>query len=789
MNPFSLAQSTFRLARKNLTHSFLTLGGLVLGITTCLCLICYMHHELSYDKFHSDWHLIYRLTDKMKFDNDFYDSAITPSGWSDAIKSEISGIDHIGRIHKPPRFNSSVRFKKKLFNEDNIIFIDSTVLNILSFRFLQKKPGNPLSYPRGIIINDKIARKYFGNSNPLDQTLEISEQGKYIVSAVVEDIHNSSFRFDFAVLLNPPQEDRLWTHSLIKIKEKATPEVIQENIQLLVEDRFTEKSYATRQGMKPHIQPLTDIHYSDYKFEFGINSNIVYVYLFGFLATLILSATAFNFINMKLAESASRIKEISLRKILGATKKQVVIQLIIEHQIIIIGAFLLGVLILHLLNPLFNQYVLTDIQFISGLNDFQWIMIGIGAIAFGLICSIVPSLKIWAHSILNQNSISGNFHESKARHYLIGLQFFLSTLMVFGGLTIDQQLRYFQTAELGFRQEEIIVLKFPDSAIKQKFKSFKSELLKHSSISNVSFTQTIPGERASMAVLVYEKQSTDETTIIPTFLTDENFTQTLGVSLVTGRNFDLQQDTENRNCLINKAAAQLMGWAPEQAIGQYMNAVDLGFEGKVIGVIDNFNFSSLHERIEPLVIFPILDFPQFFNRILIQIDQKAAGQALTHIETVWNDFTSDAPFNQIRLDNDLKTQYRNEHFQSNVFNLFVGLFIAIAILGLFSLAYFDLERRTKEISIRKVLGATKRDITFSFTRSFLKMVLTAGLIALPFSYFASQKWLENFSFKTTIGADLFLTAIFLNMIICIVTVFSLVYRKAGINPAQQLKQD
>ncbi len=789
MNLFATARSTFRMARKNLAHGLFTIGGLVLGISTSLCLIGYLHHELSYDKFHRDWPLIYRVTDQMKFDSDFYNSAIVPSGWSDIIKAETSGVDHIGRINKPPRFNSSVRYKDKLFNEDNIIFIDSTILNILSFRFVHKKPGNPLSYPQGIMINDRVARKYFGDSNPIDQALQISEQGTFYVTAVIKDVPNSSFRFDFAILLDPPKDDRLWAHTLIKMNDNADPEAVQENLQLLIKGHFAEKSYAARQGMQPVLQPLADIHYSDLKFEYSINANIIYVYLFGFLVILILSATAFNFINMKMAEAATRIKEISMRKILGGTKMQIIFQMIIESQIIIGGSFLIAIIMVHLINPLFNHYVQSDIQFITQFNLTQWIVVIIGVIAFALLCSLFPSLKVWSHSFTNQNSIASTFDEGKTRHYLIGLQFFLSTIMVFGGLTINQQLRYFHSSKLGFRKNEIMVLKFPDQTIKQKFKSFKSELLQHHAITHVSFTQTIPGERASMAVLVYEKQGTDETTIIPTFLTDENFTQTLGVPLVTGRNFNLQEEIAQRNCLINLATAELMGWSPETAIGQKMNAVDLGFEGKVIGVTENFNFSSLHDRIEPLVIFPILDFPQFFNRILIQIDLKDSQQAIAHIEKVWNDFTSDAPFNQVWLTDNLKSQYQDEYFQSRIFNLFVGLFIGIAILGLFSLAYFDLERKTKEISIRKVLGASKKDITFSFAKSFLKMVLVAGLTALPISYFAAEKWLENFSFKTTIGIDLFLVAIFLNASVCAVTVFSLVYRKAGINPSLQLKQE
>lgn len=789
MNLISAARSTFRIARKNMMHSLLTIGGLVLGISTSLCLTFYIHHELSFDKYHKDWPLIYRITDQMKFDNDFYKSAITPSGWTDIVKTEVSGIDHIGRINKPPRFNSTVRFKEKRFNEDNIIFVDSTILNIFSFRFLYKKPGNPLSYPQGIMINDKIARKYFGNSNPIDQVLEISEQGTFFVTAVVKDAPNSSFRFDFATLLNPPQEDRLWVHTLIKINDKVDPEIVQDNIRLLIKDHFSEKPYAVRQGMNPDIQPLADIHYSDLKFEYSISSNIIYVYLFVFLVILILSATAFNFINMKMAESATRIKEISMRKILGGTKKQVIFQLIVESQIIIGGAFLMAVLSVHSIHPLFNQYFHTNIPFLSAFSADQWALIIICVIAFAFLCSIFPSVKVWSHSVTNQNSISGNFKEGKTRQILIGLQFFLSTIMVFGGLTIDQQLRYFQNVELGFRKDEITVLKFPDNSIKQKFKSFKAELLKHNAITSVSFAQTIPGERTSMAVLVYKKQGTNETTIIPTFLTDESFTQTLGVPLISGRNFNLKEETENRNCLINKETARLMGWSSESAIGKQMNAVDLGFEGKVIGITDNFNFSSLHDQIEPLVIFPILDFPQFFNRILVRTDMPASNQASKHIEQVWNDFTSDAPFNQVPLNEDLNTQYQNEYFQSNVFNLFVGLFIGIAILGLFSLAYFDLERKSKEISVRKVLGATKKDVTYSFVKSFLKMVLIAGVIALPISYFAANKWLENFSFRTSIGVDLFLTAIISNVLICLITVFFLVYRKAGINPSVQLKQE
>ena len=782
----SALKTSMRNALRERIFTFLNLAGLSLGLTASIFLTIYLLDERSYDRYHPDANRIYRITDGVKFDHNFSEAAITPSGWADGLSLAIPEIAAVGRIQQATRFNPTIKVGQKVFTETSFIFIDSTLLNIFHFDFIYRKPGNPLTYPNAIVINEEIALKYFGDNNPVDQVLIANGETNYMVTGVVKMPRNNSFRFDFAALLKPPKEDRLWTHTFLKTQENTLISELEAKLGTYLQETYGQRPYASRQTMTPKLQPLTDIHhYSDLKFEYGPNSSVTYIYLFSFIALIIITITLFNFINLYTARALSRVKEIEVRKVIGALKTHITLQFLLEGLVYMTAAFLVSCLLVLLLNPLFNQISGKQIEIFNLLKPAHILVMFIIVLVMGIGACCYPA--VW-FSTINYRRNNCKIEGSQIRKILVIGQFSLSTIMIIGALIIGRQLNFFQNQELGFDKMKNLVLKVSDKKIKSNHESFRNELLKLPEIQNVSFTQTFPGEREKMAVLVYKAELDNETTIIPTFLTDLHFVKALELPLISGRYFDASRPNDRSNCMINQKAAELMGWGAD-AIGKEMHAVDLNLKGQVIGVIKDFHFASLHNEIEPLVVFPVLQFPQAFNSIIINSDADEIDSLIPKIRIVWNEFTQESPFNYAVLNDDLNLLYAQDFSRAKVFELFMVLSVAISCLGLIGLTIYSLETKTKEISIRKVLGASNQDITIFASADFLKNIVWANLIAIPVAYYSATLWLEDFAYRIRLTSDLFLLASMISVGLAFTLVSILAFRKAGINPAQQLKSE
>lgn len=785
----SSIKTGYRNALRNGFYSLLNLSGLIIGITSFLFVAAYLLDELSYDRYQSDADRIYRITDGVKFDDDFSPGAIVPSGWADGFGSGIPEIEEVGRIHQAARFNPTIKFENKIFSETGFIFIDSTLLNIFQYNFTYKKSGNPLSYPNSIILTDRMAEKYFGATNPLDKTLVVNGNQNYIVSGVIQMPGNNSFKFDFAALFIPPKEDRMWNHTFVRLTPQTDVKELERKLEEFTKETYGDRPYAVRQTMSPQLQPLTSIHHhSNLKFEYATNSSIIYVYMFTAIGLIVLMITSINFINLTTARASTRLKEIGIRKVVGAVKRQITFQLLLENILVVLLTSILALIIIYLLNPAFNQWTGKQIEIFSLLNPTRWAILIAGVSILGLLSGLYPAMSLSTHTFGNQNNLLKAPKTHAIRNVLVMGQFILSTLMIIGAIVIDRQLSLFQNTELGFDKMTNIILRVPDKEVSKKHETFRNELLQNSAIRNVSFTQTFPGERDKMAVLVYKAATEDETTIIPTFLTDLHFAKTLGIEIIEGRYFDDSRPEDRNNCLINRKAAELMGWA-DGAVGKEMHAIDLNLKGKVIGVTENFNFSSLHDDIEPLVIFPVLQFPQAFNVAIVNIEPGQIASVIPMIEETWKKFSVESPFDYALLDDNLKSLYLQDLTIGRVFRAFVILSVIISCIGLFGLTLYTLERRTKEISIRKVLGATTKGITLLISGSFLKLVFVANLIAIPLAYWLAKRWLNEFSYRINLGIDIFLSAILLSLLIALVTIILLTIQKALANPASQLKYE
>lgn len=772
----------YRNALKHKFFSLLNLSGLVIGITTSLFLLVYILDELSYDTFHVDSELIYRVTDEIELEKDFTRSAIVPSMWADGFSTDIPEIESIARIRPVKRFNPVVKYKDRVFTETSFIDIDSTLLNVFTYDFVHKVAGNPLSIPDAVILSDRMAMKYFGDLNPIGEVIEVNDL-KMTVTGMFRKRANDSFAFDFAGIFDGPGDEARWVHTLIKLKPNTDAGVLSSKLTEYVRSSYEKIEWL---DTKIELQPLIKIHhYSDLKFEYGQNSSIIYIYLFSVVSVMVLLITLINFVNLTTSKATSRMKEIGIRKVAGATRFQISVQVLAETLFYVLTASIIAILLLFALMPYFNDFTQKEINLLEVLTPAYWSIIFATIVLLSFSAGIYPAVLL-STLTLRSHELKGTQASGSIRKALVVIQFALSSLMIMGAIVVTRQLELFQNNELGFDKASTLILRVADDKVREAFREMKGELNQISGINSVSFTQTFPGEREKMAVLVFNVEGMEDVSTYPTFLTDFSFTQALEIELLAGRHFDETRPADKNAILINEKAAAGLGWTPEEAIGKNFKGVHLPIDGNVIGVTTNFNINSLHNDLEAVVIAPVTFFPRAFNAAIINFNSNPED-ILPAIETTWRGFSEVAPFDHTLLDDNLQTLYRQDFTKGKIFRMFVLLTIVLSCIGLFGLTFYTLDKRTKEISIRKVLGASTQNITLLMGSTFIKLVLIANLIAIPLAYLASNQWLQEFSYRINLTVDVFLIGAFLSLLISISTIVYLTIKKALINPAKQLK--
>lgn len=777
----------WRNVLKHRLASAINILGLFVGVLSVFFIYMYIYHELSYDRYHPDYKRIYRLVDGIKLDEGFSPGAIVPFGWGDDIQRAFPEVDAMTRVRHSTRFTPTVEYEDKIFNEFGFVFIDSTYFDVFHSYFLARRAGNPLSEPNGIVIDEQIATKYFGDEDPLGKVLTLDQNKKYEVRAVISTPANSSFKFNFALLLNPEHPERFWTHTFFKLKDGLDTKAFEASLESYAKETYSSRSYGSRQSLEPKLQPLADIRlHSELEYEFSQNSSITYIYLFAGVGIMILTIAVMNFVNMTTARAVERAKETNVRKVLGAVRKQLVAQFIIEGLWYAFVAVVLSLLAVVIMLPSFNLWTGKDISMSILWQNYNPLYMFLATVLLGMLASIYPALYLSKASIIPSVKYSGA-KSGYTRRGLVIIQFSLSTIMIIGAIIIQKQMHFFQDKELGFNSRSNLVIPLRDPNLQKNHKVFKEELKKHHAINEVSFTQTLPGQRDKMATLVFKEEGKKETTIVPTFLTDHGFLNALEIKILAGRNFDPDIASDQNACLVNKKALELFGW--EDAIGKKLEAVDLKLKGKVIGVTENFHYASLHSEVEPLVIYPVEFFPQAFNYILVNFESGTRDEVMAYVQENWTKHASDIPLDYTILGDDWQTLYIDDVNKAQVFGLFAFASVLLSILGLFGLTYFTLDRRSKEVSVRKVLGASISNIFVLVAIDFLKLILLSNLLAWPLAYIASNRWLQEFAYRIDIGLLTFILSSAAVFLIAIATISLQTLKLALINPAERLKYE
>lgn len=693
--------------------------------------------------------------------------------------------------------------ERKSFNEKRFFFADSTMFGIFPFTFVAGDRDRPLSGPGLVVITRSTAKRYFDSSDPIGKVFKF--EGKYdlTVTAVIEDIpDNTHFQFDFLASFASLQYlfekgipetnwywNPVWTY--VRLKSGIDPDAVNKQMSF-----FVNKYYhpSLRDEAEIALQPVTDIYLlsrSDY--EIGTMSDIRYVYIFSFVSLAVLLMACINFINLTTAHSAERFKEIGMRKVMGAQRRNLVFQFISESILMVCFAALAALLLTAGILPFLNNLTSKHLSILSLGEPAYMIQFVAAILVSGLLAGSYPAFILsrkQAVDVLKPNSgkYSGNI---MLRRMLVVFQFIVAVVFVSGSILTYRQIAYVQSAKLGFDGEQILVLPVQRLSIVPQYQSFKDVLLTNSNVVSVSTSNVIVGRDFQSSN--YKKEGEDDMKLYPCLFVRNDFVSTLGIKMLAGRDFDEDMTAPGYQAVINKSFASAFGWEdPTDAVGQ---VIDGTLEGKIeiTGVTEDFHFASLKQSIAPLIMMRCDLVPRhrdFFTRfVLIRVKPGNFKETLAFVQERWEQVVSESPFDYFFLDDDLDQLYKAEEKFNTISVIFSGVAICIGTLGLFGLAAFAVRKRRKEISIRRVLGASVNAILSLLSRDFLVLIFISALIGIPLSWYLMTRWLDGFAFRIEIGPLAFVVSVVSLLVVTVLTIGMTTVRASKANPVDSLRTE
>lgn len=793
-------KTALRNLYKNRLYSIINIVGLTVGLTACLLIGVYIMHELSYDKFNANANRIVRATMEYRQAGTINTTATTGTKVGPQFKRTFPVIEDYARTFIT---HNVVKNGEKIFEEPHILYADPAFFKIFSFHLIEGNVETALDAPDKIVITKSMANKYFGDKDAIGKTL--TSGGKDLrVSAVCEDVpQNSQIKFDFATqflnLGNGVKNETWWTANWITyflVRDAKSIPLLQQQIAAYMKTSAV-KNDAGVEGnnyLTYHLEPLTKVHLYSSLAGFEPNGSITYIYMFAVIALLILIIACANYTNLATAQSAGRSGEIGMRKVMGASKRQVFVQFMCESSLIVFIASVLALVLSALLVPYFNK--ITGGQFTSNtlLQPLPLGSLVIFSLLVSLLAGLYPAVILSGTQIMKVLKKGFNFTggSNMLRKTLIVAQFGISVFLIIYTVIILQQMHYMQKKNLGYDKQYIVVLPIGGSML-NNFQSLKDAFSQVRGVQSVTASYETP-EYVDWGdgITAIDGKGTHHISL-NAMPVDLDFTKTMKMQLIAGRDFQqsdfAMMDTLNNYTnfhqpyLINETLAKKIGWTPQQAVNQ---TIDKGATGPIVGVVKDFNFSSLHDPIGPLLIFLGRDFSRNF---MLRIDGNDMPGALSRLETVWKERISNRPFNFHFLDDDYNMLYLAEQRTSKLFGVAAGLAIILACLGLFGLAAFTTVQRTKEIGIRRVLGANISDITMLVAKNFLQLIGVAIVIAVPLAWWAGNRWLQDFSFRISVHAYIFIVTAIATALIALCTIGYHTINTSLTNPVKSLRTE
>ena len=784
-------------------YSFINITGLAIGIACCLLIVLYVQDELSYDRFHEKADRIYRVTLHGRLAGNDIHAATSSAPMAATLMDDYPEVLVATRVRRSSLM--LVSREDQYFNEKRVFYADSTLFSVFTLPLIAGDPNTALREPHTMVLTEATAQKYFGDEDPIGKTLRFNNDADYRITGIAENVpSNSHFHFDFLASFATLQDSRspVWINNSMQTYlvlqenypparlEAKFPDLIRKYIGPQVQQALgvTIDEFLAAGGRYDFaLQPLTDIHlYSHLEGEIEPNSNADYIYIFSAIAFFILLLACINFMNLSTARSANRAREIGVRKVLGAYRGQLFRQFLSESILLSVIALDIALIILSLLLPVFNTLSGKAID-ISAIYNGPAVMGLIGfALFVGLVAGSYPAVFLSAfkpHDVL-KGKLSAGTKSAWLRSGLVVFQFAISIALIAGTLIVGNQLDYMRGKPLGFDKEQVVVI-HRASTLGEQRSSFEEQVEQHPDVVSTASTRHVPGVQTDQNAFQLEGSPGTDAYILWTLTVGYDFIETLGIEMAEGRSFSRDFSTDESAYILNKAAAEKLGF--ENPIGQQLIEPDPAGRrtGQVIGVVKNFHFESLHEDIKPM----ILRLRPDARFIAVRVRSEGIQETLAFLEQTWQAMTIGQPFEYTFLDEDFENLLRADRKVGDIFTVFSILGILIACLGLFGLASFTMEQRTKEIGVRKVLGASVSTIVMLLSREFVILVGIALILATPAAYFGMNRWLQDFHYRIDIGPDTFLVAGGLALFITLVTVSYQSLKAALANPVNSLRDE
>jgi putative ABC transport system permease protein len=780
-----------RRLRKDLGYTAVNLIGLTIGLTVSLLIAFYVQHEWSFDRFHEHANRIYRISMTEAFQGEEV-PVLPPAPLGPAVEKRLSGIEQTVRIRYTDQSVSVARPGQDPVREPRMSFADVALFDVFGFTLRRGNPETALTQPRSIVLSAAAAKTYFGAADPVGKTLTINQGTSYTVTGVLAQPPGPShLSFDllasYTTLPTRGVDTEEWTLGANALYVRAAPgrdaSAIRSGIARVV------KGTIDAPGLRVMPEPITEVHLHGQRTrQQPLTGDPRYLWLFSAIAGLVLLMACVNYANLASARSLRNVQEVGVHKALGARRWQLAVRYLTESVLLCLGAFVIAGGLANALLPWFENVLGTNIRILPGL----WTVLGVFAVIVlgtGLLAGAYPAIYLSRFApirVLNDDPSSGGSSRGLVRTGLVVFQFAMSVALMVGALVVHDQLSFMQDHELGFDAENLIVLDAPPS-LQDRYSVFKEELHQVAGVQGVTMG-ALPGHK-HVPIVSVRPEGADDFDWVPTFSVDPDFISTMDIDLQQGRALRPSDSTgADAGVLVNEAALAKFGW--DEAVGKRIEIPgDGGLERRrVVGVVDNFHYGSLRKSIQPAVV-RVVGRPGDFANVLVRVAPTDLDATTAEIRNVWSKVASPAPFAYRFMDREFDSYYRSMRQIGKIVGVAAGLAIIIAALGLFGLAAYVVERRTKEIGIRKALGATASSIVRLLSKDVLALVALAFIGAAPIAYVSLDYWLQRFAYRTEIGPAVFLLVGGATVLIAGLAVSTQALRAAWTDPATAIRQE
>ncbi len=793
-------KSALRNIKRYKGYTFINIAGLAIGMACCILILMYITTELSYDRYHTNADRIVRLGLDANMGGTTVVTPISNVPSAPTLIQTYPEVLDAARIRTVSK--RAVQYEDKVFFENGILYADNSIFRVFTFPMLKGDSSTALKPAYTVVLTEETALRYFGNTDPLGKILKFNNQYDFTVTGVMENVpKNSHFTFDmlcsFETLYDLNRESmeewfnfNLYTYLLLS--EGFDYRELEKKFPALVDKHMGNMLKALGGKINFFLQPLTRIHlHSNMENEIRPNSSINYIYIFTAIGLFILCIACINFMNLATARSSTRAKEVGMRKVVGAERKELIWQFFGESLIYSIFSLMIAILFVWLIMPFIES--LSGREMSLNLSEMPWLLPSfLGLVLFvGFVAGSYPAffLSSFRPAQVLKGNLKAGSGNSRLRSCLVVAQFMISICLIIGTGIILRQLNFMKNTNLGYEKENVVVVEVRDEEIQDSFESVKAEIQKIPGVLSVSSSSLVPGHEPDVQPFIPEGYTVKQAQLMESFSVDHDFIPTLGMAIVKGRNFSPEYGTDSSTAvIINETAAKRFNWddpigktiqVPSDEVGKWKTYT-------VVGVVKDFHRTSLHSVIAPQLIG---NDPSYFDTLAIRIHPENSAGTLSLLREKWKELDPIRPFEFLYLDVMIDRLYGAEERLSDIFSSFSVFAIFIACLGLFGMASFAAEQRTKEIGIRKVLGASVPGVVVLLSKDFLKLIVAANIIAWPLAYFGMNKWMQNFAYKSGIGVWIFVYTAILAVGIALATVSYQSIKAALLNPVEAIKYE